>query len=79
VSDNGPGFEDDVIESFEREKKLAWQNNFENNSNSGGVGLLNKFNRLKLTYKENMVFEIRNRPDGGAEVTIGGPLPLKEV
>ncbi|AEE97748.1 integral membrane sensor signal transduction histidine kinase [Mahella australiensis 50-1 BON] len=79
VSDNGPGFEDDVIESFECEKKLAWQNNFENNSNSGGVGLLNTFNRLKLTYKENMVFEIRNRPDGGAEVTIGGPLPLKEV
>lgn len=72
VSDNGPGFKAEVIESFEREKQLAWQNNFESNVNSVGVGLLNTFNRLKLTYKENMVFEIRNKADGGAEVTIGG-------
>jgi two-component system sensor histidine kinase YesM len=36
------------------------------------VGLINTFNRLKLTYREKMIFEIKNEPDGGASVTIGG-------
>ena len=44
-----------------------------------GMGLINIFIRLKLTYQDRAVFSIQNLPEGGACVTIGGVLNPERV
>lgn len=78
VKDNGPGFEEHEIpriyaqvEDIERSGALPALR-------LHGMGLLNVFIRLKLHYGSQMLFEIRNLPEGGAAVAIGGPLIIKD-
>jgi two-component system sensor histidine kinase YesM len=72
VCDNGPGFSAKSFERFNENKGQLSHDNFGDGEKIKGVGLINTFNRLKLTYREKMIFEIKNEPDGGASVTIGG-------
>jgi two-component system sensor histidine kinase YesM len=72
VCDNGPGFSAKSFERFNKDKGQLSHDNFGDGEEIKGVGLINTFNRLKLTYREKMIFEIKNEPDGGASVTIGG-------
>ena len=37
----------------------------------GGMGILNTFARLYLLKGENLIFDIHNRTEGGAEIIIG--------
>ena len=43
-----------------------------------GMGLLNLYTRLYLKYGKKMSFELKNRPVGGAYVTLGTPLEEEE-
>lgn len=77
VRDNGPGFSDEELRRF-----YAQVNDIERNGalpalRLQGMGLLNVYIRLKLHFGGHMHFEIRNLPDRGAVVAIGGPLNAK--
>jgi len=78
VKDNGPGFDEHEISRFYSQVNEIERNNVLPSLKLHGMGLLNVFVRLKLHYGSRMYFEIRNLPDRGAVVTIGGPLYLKE-
>jgi hypothetical protein len=36
------------------------------------MGLLNIYLRFKILYGEDVVFQLKNKEDGGASITIGG-------
>lgn len=72
VEDNGTGFTESEIDKFwDKVKELD-----ENDDTSGlgleGMGLLNIYMRLRLTYGSQMKFRINSKDSGGAVVTIGG-------
>ena len=76
VSDNGAGFTPEAL------AKLAHQ--FTSTSDAPpaleleGMGLMNIHERLVLFYGAKAVFEFGNHAEGGAYVTIGGPImPVK--
>ncbi len=74
VSDNGPGFSADSLQRLH--SRIA---EMDNNHNIpalqlDGMGLLNIYIRLKLTYGDGAQFSINNLSTGGAAVTIGGSI-----
>jgi len=74
IKDNGPGFAREELEMLTR-KILEIKNT--GSLPDGGytkMGILNVFTRLFLRYKSSLIFEIRNDPNGGAILTIGGTL-----
>jgi len=66
LSDNGPGLSDQPA-----------KHKF--NENSSGVGLVNTKNRLNQLYPANHAIEIRNREEGGVQITIDIPFELEEA
>lgn len=76
VMDNGPGFDDYELSRFYEKVNEMEQLNVLPALKLHGMGLLNIYTRLKLHYGNLMYFDIRNSPDLGAKVTIGGPLKL---
>lgn len=45
----------------------------------GGMGLVNTVARLKLKYKEKLIFQIENRPSGGTTVLLGGVIDDEHI
>lgn len=78
VRDNGTGFTSEYLDSFHQQVKSITAENNLPDLNINGMGLLNLYTRLWLIYKESMVFSIGNCSDGGALVTIGGPMVPNE-
>ncbi|RED61879.1 sensor histidine kinase [Cohnella lupini] len=76
VIDNGPGFDEHELSRFYEKVNEMEQLNVLPALKLHGMGLLNIYTRLKLHYGNLMHFDIRNMPDHGAKVTIGGPLKL---
>lgn len=71
VSDNGPGMSDEKRkELFEKIDEWDKSNKFPGLSVEG-MGLINIYFRLKLTYNDHMIFHIDERPSGFT-ITIGG-------
>ena len=74
VRDNGAGFSHEYLSSFyEKIKKMNPENPLPDLS-INGMGLLNLYIRLYLKYKTDLIFDLRNLDEGGAQVMIGGPL-----
>lgn len=71
VSDKGSGFMGEKINQLQ--EKIDKINQFREyvDLEINGMGFINVFSRLKLTYEDNMVFEFGNNPDGGAVIIIG--------
>lgn len=84
IQDNGPGFNKKVLQNLNNQLKDISKSTFTDIAQSfqelelEKIGLINIFNRLRLLYKEDAIFKIRNHPGKGAEVTVGG-LILKEL
>lgn len=79
IRDNGPGFSDETLKQIgskvsERQRTGAGVAPL----SISGMGILNSFERLRLTWGETAVFEVRNRVDGGAAVTLGTVLSSRE-
>lgn len=72
VQDNGPGFDlqkrDTILEAVEEIDTKGLLPSLE----LEGMGLMNIYMRLKLSYKDKMIFSIGENICGGAIVTIGG-------
>ncbi|KQO01387.1 cache domain-containing sensor histidine kinase [Paenibacillus sp. Leaf72] len=74
VADNGPGFsEESLAHLFARICEVD-ETHVVPVLKLGGMGLLNIYIRMKLTYGDAAVFQIHNRPEGGAAIRIGGKL-----
>lgn len=71
VYDNGKGFSPDTLENLRSEMEKFDKTAQIPPLSLNGMGLLNIYIRIKLLYKENAIFEIRNLPSGGAGVTLG--------
>jgi len=72
ILDNGPGFSEAALERV-AERISARKRTGEGLApmSISGMGLLNSFERLRLTFGEETFFEISNLPGGGARVAIG--------
>ncbi|WP_343249687.1 cache domain-containing sensor histidine kinase [Diplocloster hominis] len=71
VSDNGQGFTQEQIREM-KEIIDRWEEDPEKQQEASGLGLRNTILRLYLFYKEDFIYDIRNRQTGGAEIVIGG-------
>lgn len=74
VTDTGEGFSEEVLEYFEHFMDNIKEISKIETPSIGGMGLVNICLRLKLLYKNEGIFHLRNLPQGGAEVTIGGSI-----
>lgn len=72
VVDNGPGFEESVLESLNLKTSDISFKPQTSQKSLKGIGLINILTRLKLAYDEWALFEAVNNNSGGANVTIGG-------
>ena len=80
VTDNGEGFTEQYIESFEN-KLVFYKNRFDTNeyvhsTELGGLGLFNIYLRLRLRYQDNVQMKIGNNRDKGSFVSI--QIPIQE-
>ena len=71
--DNGAGFEEEYLKRFEAESQQIKMEQPLPDLAINGMGLLNLYIRLYFTYKEQMIFELKNMESGGAVVIVGGP------
>lgn len=72
VTDNGSGFDPEKLKTLESTLASIVPEKSLPELQIDGMGLINLYIRLKLAYREDAVFKIRNLPDSGTEVTIGG-------
>lgn len=72
VADNGSGFNPEKLEALENTLASIVPEKSLPELEIDGMGLINLYIRLKLAYREDAVFKIKNLPGGGTEVTIGG-------
>lgn len=75
VRDNGSGFSEEFLEDFYKKAGQILEENALSELSINGMGLLNLYLRLYLLYKEQMIFKLENLEEGGACVSVGGPLP----
>lgn len=74
VQDNGPGFDHERLDEINKKIEEINRNGLLPSLELDGMGLLNIYIRLKLTYKNQMIFKIAEYIDGGAIITIGGSI-----
>lgn len=83
LSDNGSGFEPEVLEDLERkiEGYASEVCNWEGSKGLaiGGMGIISTFARLRLFYGDELRFVMKNQATGGALIRIGGHLEINEV
>ena len=74
VSDNGPGFDPEVEKGLRAQMDQILADGILPSLKIQGMGLLNIFIRLYLLDGIPFIFDMGNRPGGGAFVTIGGKM-----
>jgi two-component system, sensor histidine kinase YesM len=75
ILDNGPGFGADTLTRIS-DRLAAWRLAESGLSpmSISGMGIVNSYERLRLTFGDEAVFEITNRPGGGARIAMGARL-----
>lgn len=77
VHDNGSGFHPAALEKIDtcikKYDESLRDNTYKDDLEVGGMAIFNIYVRLKILYKENVVFSITN-DSGGATVTVGGKI-----
>ncbi|NQX63607.1 sensor histidine kinase [Paenibacillus qinlingensis] len=72
VTDNGPGFDQSAIAEFTNRIREIEQTGIIPGLQLDGMGLLNIYLRLKISYSTDLYMQTINLPDGGAKVIVGG-------
>jgi len=75
ILDNGPGFAPETLTRIsERLASRERTGGGLSPMSISGMGILNSYERLRLTFGEGTLFDVANRPEGGARVVIGAVL-----
>ena len=78
IEDNGPGLKPVRLESLRAEldrlRGVAPDLADIPDLHIEGLGLVNTFSRLRLTYGEGAILDLQNRSQGGASVRVGGSI-----
>ena len=74
VSDNGPGFDPQVDQTLRSQMDLILKTGALPSLKIQGMGILNIFIRLYLLEGIPFIFDLGNKDEGGAFVTIGGTI-----
>jgi two-component system sensor histidine kinase YesM len=75
ILDNGPGFSEATLaQAAERVSTRRRKGEGLAPMSISGMGILNSYERLRLTFGERAFFEISNIPGGGARVAMGAKL-----
>ena len=72
VQDNGTGFDHEKLNILHKTIEEIDRNGLLPSLELEGMGLLNIYMRLKLCYKNQMIFQIGDYITGGAVITVGG-------
>jgi len=74
VTDNGAGIAPETVEQLLKRADEFLKQPSERlmEMTPGGMGLVNTIVRLRLRYKQDMIFEVTYPPEGGTCITIGG-------
>ncbi len=73
IKDSGPGFPKDKMEIILKKiEEIKCKGTASEEDKAIGIGIINVFSRLYLKYQDNLIFNIENKENGGAIVTIGG-------
>jgi len=72
VTDNGPGFSSKSLSIIDSKINEIDSTGLLPSLEIKGMGLLNIYLRFKILYGNDVVFKIKNNPDGGARITVGG-------
>jgi len=72
VQDTGPGFDSEKLKYINQNIQDINQSGLMPSLELDGMGLLNIYVRLKLSYKNQVIFQISDSISGGARITIGG-------
>ena len=73
IKDGGPGFSKDKMEIIlNKIEEIKCKGAVSEEDKAIGMGIINVFSRLYLKYQDKLVFNIENKGNGGAIVTIGG-------
>ncbi len=71
ILDNGPGFTTETLARISEKLAARRTGNGLSPMSISGMGILNSYERLRLAFGEGIVFEITNRPEGGARIAMG--------
>ncbi len=74
VKDNGPGFDPHKLNCIRAKMAEIDKNGLLPSLELDGMGLLNIYIRLKLSYKNQAIFQIADNIKTGTNITIGGSL-----
>lgn len=74
VKDNGPGFEPEKLDYITQKIAEINTSGLLPSLELDGMGLLNIYIRLRLSYKNQTIFQIADNIEAGSNVTIGGSL-----
>ena len=72
IKDNGTGFDEKVSQRLRSQMEDVLTFNILPSLELDGMGLLNIFMRLYLTFGNSFIFDFGNLPEGGAFVIVGG-------
>lgn len=72
ATDNGPGFTKESIQLITQKIREIDETGLLPSLEIKGMGLLNIYLRFKILYGKDVVFQLKNKEDGGASITIGG-------
>ena len=72
VTDNGPGFNAESLLLLSQKVREIDETGLLPSLEIKGMGLLNIYLRFKILYGSDVVFQLKNKDDGGASITIGG-------
>jgi len=71
ILDNGPGFSPATLERISARLAAKERGGGLSPMSISGMGILNSYERMRLAFGGGTIFEIANRPEGGARVAIG--------
>jgi len=74
IEDNGDGFSTKSLLEVKRKMREMDHASVMSFDGLKGIGILNIYVRMKILYKEDTIFELYNKPGGGACVELGGTL-----
>lgn len=77
VTDNGKGFCEEALAAI-HDRIRSGEFHFAAGE-TDRIGLLNIYYRLRFLYKDDAVFEVKNDPEGGSSVTIGGLVERRDA